>query len=58
MLPLILLAKQSAPFRQYHVAYAGGQLDSGNEMFGRNWLLWLGGRGFGVDREEQPSAKR
>ena len=45
--------KHVAPFRQYHLAYASGHAYVWNVMFGRE--VGDGGRGFGVDREEQAS---
>lgn len=51
----ILMEKQVAPLRQYHLAYASGQVYVWNVMLGRT-VDW-GVRGFGVDREEHPSGK-
>lgn len=50
------MEKQVAPLRQYHLAYASGQVYVWNVMLGRT-VDW-GVRGFGVDREEHPSAIR
>lgn len=50
------MAKQVAPLRQYHFAYASGHVYVWNVMLGRT-VDW-GARGFGVDREEQPSARQ
>lgn len=50
----ILTAKQVAPLRQYHFAYASGHVYVWNVMFGRD--VGDGGRGLGVDRDEQASA--
>ena len=49
-----MTVKQVAPLRQYQAAYAGGQAYVWKVMLGR-MALWLGGRGLGVEREEQPS---
>ena len=53
----ILTVKQVAPLRQYHAAYAGGHAYVWKVMFGL-MALWLGRRGFGVEREEQDSERR
>ena len=50
----ILTVKQVAPLRQYQAAYAGGQAYVWKVMLGR--MVGEGGRGRGVDREEQASA--
>lgn len=42
--------------RQYHLAYVSGHVYVWNVMFGRT--VDCGGRGLGVDRDEQPSAIR
>ena len=47
--------KQVAPLRQYHLAYASGQAYVWKVMFGR--VVGVGGRGFGVDLEEQESVR-
>lgn len=52
----ILMEKQVAPLRQYHLAYVSGHVYVWNVMFGRT--VDCGGRGLGVDRDEQPSAIR
>ncbi len=52
----ILTVKHVAPLRQYHAAYAGGQAYVWNVMLGR-MALWLGERGFGVERDEQAAEK-
>ena len=49
----ILTVKQVAPLRQYQAAYAGGQAYVWKVMLGL--MVGLGGRGRGVDREEQAS---
>ena len=48
-----MTVKQVAPLRQYQAAYAGGQAYVWNVMLGL--IVGLGGRGRGVDREEQAS---
>lgn len=45
-----------APLRQYHLAYVSGHVYVWNVMLGRT--VDCGGRGLGVDRDEQPSAIR
>lgn len=52
----ILMEKQVAPLRQYHLAYVSGHVYVWNVMLGRT--VDCGGRGLGVDRDEQPSAIR
>ena len=52
----ILTVKQVAPLRQYQAAYAGGQAYVWKVMLGL--MVGLGGRGRGVDREEQASEMR
>lgn len=42
-----------APFKQYHFAYASGHAYVWNVIFGR--VVGAGGRGFGVDLDEQDS---
>jgi len=51
-----LTVKHVAPLRQYHAAYAGGQAYVWKVMFGLI-VPWLGGRGFGVDRDEHAPEK-
>lgn len=50
----IFTVKQVAPLRQYQAAYAGGHAYVWNVMLGR--IVGEGGRGLGVDRDEQASA--
>lgn len=50
----ILTVKQVAPLRQYQAAYAGGHAYVRKVTLGR--VVGDGGRGLGVDRDEQHSA--
>lgn len=50
----IFTVKQTASFKQYQAAYAGGHLYVWNVIFGLG--VGVGGRGFGVVRLEHASA--